>query len=427
MKKALILGLGISGTSAAKFLIHQGYAVTGVDRKQRSLEGGSFFLEDELSFEELFDLVVVSPGVSSSHPLIKEAKKRNIPVIGEVELALRYKKGRAVAITGTNGKTTVTALIEHILHSAGIKARAVGNIGTPLTEFFLEEREDTIAIIELSSYQIETLSTKAFEAALILNISPDHLDRYDNYRSYAKAKAHIQHCLLSDGELFLYDEVQKEFPDFFSATCVLFGKNEASVFQLKEKSIWKNKIFLFDFPEDLKGEHDRLNALAAYIFCEKFGVEKEVFLLALSSFKKPPHRIEFVCDIDGVSFFDDSKGTNVEAVIEAVHSMKGPVILLAGGRDKGFSYAPWEKALQGKVRAMFLFGEAADKMSKELSLFFNVKIVDSLEHAVTEAKSLSRRGDSVLLSPGCSSFDMFRDYTHRGKEFQRFVRKEERV
>ena len=426
MKKALIVGLGISGISAARFLLHHGYAVTGLDRDPKSLEGITFCLEKKFSLKETFDLVVISPGVSKEHPVIQEARRKELRVIGEIELALRYKKGKAVAITGTNGKTTVTALIEHVLQESGIKAKAVGNIGMPLTEFFLKQEKDTIAVIELSSYQIETLTEKAFEAAAILNISPDHLDRYEDYKAYAKAKAHIQNCLVKNGELFLYDEVSEDFPDLFSHG-IFFGKKDGDFFQLKGKSIWKKGLFLFNLPDTLMGEHDCLNALAAFALCETLGASQEKFIQALENFKKPPHRIEFVCDIEGVSFYDDSKGTNVEAVIEAVRSMTGPTILVAGGKDKGFSYLPWKKGLEGKVKAMFLFGEAAEKMSQELSLFLNVKIVDSLEHAVKEAKILSKRGDSVLLSPGCSSFDMFRDYVHRGKEFQRFVRGEERV
>jgi UDP-N-acetylmuramoylalanine--D-glutamate ligase len=422
MKKALVIGLGISGLSAAKFLSYHEYVVTGIDRTLKQGEF-SFFLEKDFVLKESFDLIVVSPGISRSHPVVLEAKKRGLSIIGEIELALRYKKGRAVAVTGTNGKTTVTALIEHILHTSGKKAKAVGNIGTPLTEFFLQE-EDAIAIIELSSYQIETLSSKSFEAAVILNISPDHLDRYKDYKEYAAAKAHIQNCLEEGGELFLNETVVEEFPEFFPDSFELFGKKEQDRFYLKEGAIWEKDSLICKLPF-LKGEHEKLNALAAFALCNRLGVLKEEFVEGVKTFKKPPHRIEFIRDIDGVSFYDDSKGTNVESVIEAVNTMDGPVILLAGGRDKGFSYEPWKKALQSKLKALFLFGEASDKMEQELSLFFNVKIVDSLEQAVKDAMSLSRKGDCVLLSPGCSSFDMFRDYVHRGKEFQRFVRGED--
>ncbi len=395
-KKALVIGLGISGRSASRFLLSLGYKVTGVDQKKIDpILGLEVLEESKFTSLEGFSLVVPSPGVPSKHPLIEEALSKGIEVIGEAELALRHMKQKAVAITGTNGKTTVTSMVEHVLCSSGKKAKAVGNIGSALTEYVLLGDLNEIAVVELSSYQLETLSCAPFQAAVILNITPDHLDRYGTMQEYALAKIKIEKCVKPGGALYVYKQVAKEYGQLFTLPYVSFGA-------------------------ELTG-HDLINERAAWLLCKHLGVSEEAFQEALKSFKKPSHRIEFVKVVGGVHYYDDSKGTNIDAVIKAVESLQGNVVLIAGGVDKGSSYMPWKEAFQDKVRDMVLIGQAAPKIKEELALFFNVKIVDSLESAVDAASKIARPGDAVLLSPGCSSFDMFRDYVHRGKEFQRFV------
>ncbi len=396
-RKALVIGLGISGKSASKFLLSLGYEVYGVDQKEeRVLEalssGVKRLIEPDLKG---FFLVVISPGVPPTHPLIQQAILDGIDVVGEVELAFRYMKQRSVGITGTNGKTTVTLLVEHVLCSAGMKAKAIGNIGLPLTSYVEKVDFDEIAVIELSSYQLETLKSGYLDAAVILNITPDHLDRYSSLQEYAKTKISIERCIKPEGHLYVYEDVAEEYGSFFSFHFTSFGKGLTS--------------------------HDLINVKAAELLCSSLGVSHEMFLKGLKTFKKPSHRIELIRELSQVSYYDDSKGTNVDAVIKAVSSMTGPTILIAGGVDKGSSYLPWKEAFQGKVKHLFLIGESALKIEEELGLFFNVQIVDSLANAVQSASSVAMPGDCVLLSPGCSSFDMFRDYVHRGEEFQRFV------
>ncbi len=399
-KKALVIGLGISGRAASEFLLSLGYLVTATDQKKLDPIKGIDVVEESTLFSLVgFTLVIASPGVPSTHPLLKEAADKGIEVIGEAELALRHLKQQAVAITGTNGKTTVTELVTHVLNFSGKKAKALGNIGIALAQHVLSADPDEIAVIELSSYQLETLKSAPFEAAVILNITPDHLDRYPSMLEYALAKIRIENCLKPNGTLYIYEDVAKEYGAYFSKPFTSFGAKE---------------IF------SLKG-HDLINTNVAWLLCSKLGVSYDGFLKALETFKKPSHRIEFVKKVAGVHYYDDSKGTNIDAVIKAVSSLQGRVVLIAGGVDKGASYMPWKEAFKDKVMQMVLIGEAAPKIQEELGLFFNVKIVDSLANAVEEASRVAEPGDTVLLSPGCSSFDMFRDYAHRGKEFQRFV------
>ncbi len=410
-KRALVIGLGVSGRAAIRLLQKEGYSVSGVDckdfRADTSFADVDIYREGEDVGDDKrpFALVVLSPGVPSSHFLVQKAINDGVVVLGEVALALRYLRNRAVAITGTNGKTTVTELIEHVLNKSGKKAVVLGNIGTPMTEYVLQCDEDEILVVELSSYQLETLSSPAFEAAVLLNITPDHLDRYSTMQEYARAKAQVQYCVKPEGKLYLHAEVLQEYSFLFK----------------RDISILEEEAFFLPMQYQEMGEHDRKNARAAFALCQNFGISKEVFLQELQTFKKPAHRIEFVKEVRGVCYYDDSKGTNVDAVIQAVRSMKGSVIIIVGGVDKGSSYLPWKEAFEGKVRKIFAIGEAATKISCELGLFFNVQIVDSLEKAVRESSKEACRGEIVLLSPGCSSFDMFRDYVHRGEKFQEFV------
>jgi UDP-N-acetylmuramoylalanine--D-glutamate ligase len=433
-QKALILGLGASGKASARFLIEKGYEVIGVDSKEEVIKsdpdvqslkamGAVFVCDSEPVDFSGISFVVPSPGVPSSHPFFQEAIKRKIPVIGEAELAFQHMKQRAVAITGTNGKTTVTLLIEHILQSSGRKARALGNIGIPLTSYFLKPDPEEIVVAELSSYQLETMQTPVFDAAVLLNITPDHLDRYPSMLDYAHAKARLQHCVKPGASFYVFSPILSEFSSLFHTPYLTFGTDQDSDLKLEGQEVRFHEEIEYLLPIGYreKGMHDRLNALAAWALCKELGVKADEFIQHLTTFKKPAHRIEFVRRINGVDYFDDSKGTNIDAVIQAVGTMKGPVILIAGGVDKGASYLPWKHCFSGKVKQIFAIGQAATKIQGELGLFFNVRIVDSLAKAVSEASALAATGDQVLLSPGCSSFDMFRDYAHRGNEFQKFV------
>lgn len=389
MKKVLVIGLGKSGLSALQLLNEQGKEGIGYDDAHAH--------NPDIDWVQIGQ-VVVSPGVPPEHPLYQKALSLQIEVIGEAELALRSVKQSAVAITGTNGKTTVTLLTEHILKKAGIPARAVGNVGEPLS--MMRGSPEEVLVVELSSFQIETLRARVFDAAVLLNITPDHLDRYSDMRAYARAKCALEQCLKEGAPFFVQDGVLQEYGDLFTQP-----KKQMPVLTLP------------DMPR-----HDRENALAAYALCRCFGVSEAPFLHALSTFQKPAHRIEFVSEIDGICYYDDSKGTNIDAVIQAVHAMRGAVILIVGGVDKGASYLPWAHSFKGRVKQILALGQAARKIAEELEPFFALQVVSSLREAVERARQIAVSGDAVLLSPGCSSYDMFRDYVQRGEEFKRYVK-----
>ncbi|MBS0653413.1 MAG: UDP-N-acetylmuramoyl-L-alanine--D-glutamate ligase [Verrucomicrobia bacterium] len=415
MQCALVLGLGLSGKAAVELLFAQGYQVIGADDKAdpeqlRDLISRGLQLQsksEDINWS-LIKLFVVSPGISPKHPLYQAAAARGIEIVGEAELSFRSLSQPAIAITGTNGKTTVTLLIEHILNTSGIKAKALGNVGNPLSVYVLNPDPGAVIVAELSSYQLETMSVPVFDAAAILNITPDHLDRYASMEEYAKAKCRLQRLLKPGSPFFVSQQVADGFAHLLKPGYIVYTQSESI-----------EEILSQEYRE--LGEHDIENAMAAWALCKPFKISAEQFRKGLSTFKKPHHRIEFVADIEGVHFYDDSKGTNIDAVIRAVQTMKGPVILIAGGVDKGSSYLAWKEAFCGKVKRIVAIGQAAPKIFRELSPFFEMEIVGSLSAAVEASLRHAVKGDHVLLSPGCSSFDMFRDYAHRGEEFQRTV------
>lgn len=438
-RKVLVIGLGISGRSAVKFLLGKGANVIGFDRDRElllnhpeiaALRALGLITENEYSLIKVsqFGLVVVSPGIPQNDYLYTEARNLGIETIGEIELACRYITQPVLGITGTNGKTTVTLLVTHILQKSGKPARALGNMGVPLTSEILIDKlitKNEILVVELSSFQLETIQSPVIDAAVILNITPDHLDRYANMEAYAIAKIRIKNCLKDNGKLFIEENAFEEFGHLLERAQVQrYGYSSDCDFHLSENSLcYKNNIE-FKFPEQYqkKRNHDLENLVASYALCREMGVTSDEFLAALSSFHKPAHRIQFVRNANGISFYDDSKGTNIDAVIRAVESLEGEIILIAGGVDKGASYEPWIAAFAGKVKCICAIGQASRKMQRELSHKVPVLLFESLNAAVKHATSQAKPGSNVLLSPGCSSFDMFRDYAHRGEEFTKIVR-----
>ncbi len=392
MKIALVIGYGISGQSAALFLKRKGYEVLTFDKNPSKNGEFPFFSNpDDIDLSKV-DLAVLSPGIPSTHPLVQKVQQQKIELIGEVELACRYIKQPMIGITGTNGKTTVTLLITHVLNHAGIRAYAMGNVGRPLTD---QEFTEGVIVAELSSYQLETLFTPILDQAILLNITPDHLDRYGTMEKYAEAKFLIQRVLKPQGS-FLVDSESHE----------KYGYLETLSPQINPK----------------QKTHDLENESAAFWAVSHYGVSKEKFDEALKLFKKPSHRIEYVTDIQGVRFIDDSKGTNIDAVLRAIDTIDTPIVLIAGGMDKGYPYTAWIKPFKPKVKKIIALGEAAPKIKNDLEPELTVEIVKTLEEATQKAFENSLKGDTVLLSPGCSSLDMFKDYAHRGQVFQQTVR-----
>jgi UDP-N-acetylmuramoylalanine--D-glutamate ligase len=408
----LVIGMGLSGRSAVSYLLSKKEIVTAVDRFADQLAGDpeiqmlecrglTFLSEEQLHDLSVFDLVVVSPGVPPSNSILEQAKAKGIEIIGEIELACRNLVQPMIAVTGTNGKTTVTQMIGHVLNACGKPARVLGNGGIPLTSE-VEQLKDEIVVCELSSYQLETLRCRTVDAGAILNITPDHLDRYTGMEAYAKAKARLADCLKPAGKLYLSPQVQQQFE-------YLFEKCQENI----------ELISLDNYKDHLN--HDDVNRLTAKQLCLEMGVSGDEFDQAVAGFQKPPHRIEFVRNWKGVNYYNDSKGTNLDAVICAVASMSGAVVLIAGGKDKGSSFRPWLECFSGKVKTVVAIGEAKNKLAEELGAVVPVVLNESLTSAVLYASCIAEEGDNVLLSPGCASFDMFRNFEERGDRFKEAV------
>lgn len=405
-KKALILGGGISGKGAFSLLKKLGIDAKIADRKE-----GDFKDDPSLDLSP-FSLLVISPGIDLRHPLIEKAKKMGIEVISEVELALFYLPDqKKIAVTGTNGKTTTVLLLEKICNESGLLAKAVGNVGKSISEYAVHPNPQEILIIELSSFQLELLSQKPyFDAAVILNITPNHLDRHASMQEYIHAKWRIALGLKLEGRLFLGANVI--IPDAFSsfkfqtidphASSLLTGLDS---FSLKNKRAEKE------------------NVAAALSLASFLGIDEEKAFMIAKQFQKPDHRIEWVAEIDGVSYYNDSKASNVEAVIHAVSCFEKDLILIAGGVDKKAPYTPWIQAFQNKIKKMIVFATAKEKMEEELKDHFDIEKVETLEKALDLAFVLAKKGDVVLFSPGCSSFDQFKNYEERGNHFKKLVQK----
>jgi UDP-N-acetylmuramoylalanine--D-glutamate ligase len=430
----MVIGLGISGRAAARFAAAHGASLvltdTRVDIARDGLPQGEIHLGAE-NPEWLagVDLVIASPGVPPMSALLREASARAIPVIGELELASQFITAPMVAITGTNGKSTVTMLIGEILKAAGMKTFVGGNLGTPLIE--AAQGEFDAVVVEVSSYQLETIATFKPKVAIHLNLSEDHLDRYRDLDEYGRAKARIfENQDQSDWAILNRDDLEVwKLAGKIRSRVTSFGSSRSP----QAPAIWfetgdlifddgrrRGRIGLDGFK--LPGRHNLSNAMAAAAAALALDVDPLAIERAFERFSGLPHRTELVCEKGGVTFIDDSKGTNVGAVVEALAGVSGPVILIAGGTDKGGDYAPLRAPLKERVRLLILIGAAREKMRAALEGATTIAPVPTLSEAVKLAASESHRGDSVLLSPACSSFDQFKDYAERGRIFQELVR-----
>lgn len=412
-KKALVIGLGISGKSAASFLLDRGAVVAGCDRNEAlpssdaevaalCQRGLRFTSEGKMKSAEGFECVVLSPGVPPSHPCCVSARDLGIEVIGEIELACREISQKCFGVTGTNGKTTVTLLVEHVLKECGCNAMALGNVGTPLTSAVSQsgKSKEEMLVIELSSFQLDTLESVFLDAAVLLNITPDHLDRYGTMEAYAASKIAIGARIKPEGAFFVEEKCYRDYKPLFSTINVqLYGYSEKCGIYTDLKSLFSNGAKVSELPVTLQGKrsHDVENFMAAYALCSVAGVSAEQFVKAFATFKKPSHRIEHVKTVSGVQFYDDSKGTNVDAVIRAVEKFDGRVILIAGGVDKGFPYTTWADAFQGKVKAICAIGQAKDRIRSDLEDRIPVTLFADLQEAVIAAATIARKGDTVLL------------------------------
>jgi UDP-N-acetylmuramoylalanine--D-glutamate ligase len=362
-------------------------------------------------------------------PLIKGAEKRGVPVLGELELASRYIDKPIIAVTGTNGKTTTTTLLGHLLSHAGLRVVVGGNIGTPLTAQIETIHTADVAVVEVSSFQLDTIDTFRPHIAVILNITPDHLDRYDGMAAYADSKGRILEnqaagdiAVLNgkDAEIRRISKGCTASKWFFNAgPRETGGRFDDSGFHLTAETHGGRVLDLSCLQQP--GQHNRENAAAAALAALAFGVDPEDIQAALGTFQGLPHRIAPVATKGGVRFFNDSKATNTDAVEKALEAFSEPVVLIMGGRGKGYSFGPLADAVKNHVRALIAMGESAPDILADLGGIVPIRTSEDMPGAVSQAYELARPGDVVLLSPGCASFDMFKNYADRGESFCRAV------
>jgi UDP-N-acetylmuramoylalanine--D-glutamate ligase len=458
-KKVIVVGLARSGVGAANLLHQLGASVIVTDKKKPE-ELGPYIEELQSGIRyslgshpvELFeaaDLIVVSPGVPLSIAPLKAASERGIMIIGELELAYQAacsRKTAFLAITGTNGKSTTTSLLDSMLKKGGFSTLLGGNIGNALTPALLEingrsKQSPDFIVAEVSSFQLETVQFFKPRGAAILNITPDHLDRYGSMPAYIDAKCRIfsnqdqQDFIVLNADdpvtVELVKRAGSQLPQkegnhegpriyYFSRTKEITGayhKNGVIYFSLPGLSSFTLRPSGFK----IKGVHNIENAMASSVMALLSGCESGAVADALAEFPGLEHRLEFVREIDGVAFINDSKGTNVGAVVKSLESFNGPIVLIAGGRDKDGDFTGLRPFIRDKVKALVLIGEARDKIRKAVGDSTEIIMENSLGEAVAKAKELAFPGDVVLFSPACASFDMFRDFEHRGRKFKEIV------
>lgn len=444
--RVLVVGLGKSGLAAAHFLKAQGAQVTVSDARPAALiadlpslldagimvEAGSHGL---LTFRRQ-DLIIVSPGVPLSVPELRQVRALGMPVLGEFELGARFLQGQAVAITGSNGKTTTTTLLGDIFHAAGLPTLVGGNIGRPVVDMVPESTPETWSVLEVSSFQLESIASFHPRIAVVLNLTPDHLDRHGSFENYAAAKARITENQTSEDFLILNAEDKP--------TQMIAAKTRAQIFwfspsrPIKQGAFVHGKSIFFrpaegTTPEPilpmseipLAGSHNVENVLAAVCAARLAGIPAETIRSAVAAFRAVEHRLEFVRELDGVRYFNDSKATNVDATLKALAAFPSGIHVILGGKDKDSDYTTLAPLLRERARTVITIGSAAEKIESELSPLdlgaAKIERAETLQRAVSLAHGLATPGDVVLLAPACASFDQFENYEHRGRTFRDLV------
>lgn len=445
-KRVLVVGSGKSGVAAAELLRKKGITfvlfdgnkdldVTALIEKNPVFAGAEILL-GELAPEDMarIDLVVLSPGVPTDLPMVNELRNRQIPIWGEIELAYHFAKGRIIAITGTNGKTTTTSLVGEIMANYFDDVKVVGNIGIPYTSVAADTTEDTVTVAEISSFQLETTHEFAPEVTAILNITPDHLNRHHTMEEYIRVKELITGNQTKDQVCVLNyeDEVLRAFGEsgqvkakvvYFSSLRELpqgiFLRGKEIVLRAGEKE------FVITTTDRLKilGRHNHENTMAAAAMAYYAGVPVENIKKSVENFVAVEHRIEYVTEKNGVVYYNDSKGTNPDAAIKGIQAMDRPTLLIGGGYDKQSSYDEWIEAFDGKVRFLVLIGQTREKIEETAHKcgFMNTILADNLEEAVKICAEKANKGDAVLLSPACASWGQFDNYEQRGRMFKEYV------
>jgi UDP-N-acetylmuramoylalanine--D-glutamate ligase len=444
-KRVLVVGLARTGVATSLFCAVRGAIVTATDTRTENaigealpqLRAAGVHLELGGHSKEIFlkqDLIIPSPGVPADAPLLQTARLNGITSWSEIELAGRFLKGRLIGITGSNGKTTTTSLIEHILRSAGVPTILAGNIGTPLISIVEQTNDRTIAVAELSSFQLELIETFRPNISVFLNLTPDHLDRHHTFEAYGAAKTRIfenqteadSAVLNADDpattkhapakpQVFWFSRKQRVAQGAFVREAEIIFRSDG-----KEETVLK----IQDIP--LAGAHNVENVLAAVAATRLSGAEAAAIAKGVRSFSGVEHRLEFVAEIGGVRYYNDSKATNVDAALKALDAFPGRILVILGGKDKGSDYTLLQAPLREKAILALLIGAAADKIEKQIAGSVAIERVGTIERAVEIASHAARPGDIVLLAPACASFDQFENYEHRGRVFKDLVHQLER-
>lgn len=444
-KKVLVSGVAKSGISATYLLKKLGANVTIQDAKTEDKLGDvvtelknngiTLFLganPDDII--EDMDILVMSPGVPTDLPFVNKARENNIPVIGEIELAYMFCKSPIIGITGTNGKTTTTTLVGDICKAYYNNTFVVGNIGNPFADITLDTTNDGAVVAELSSFQLETIKEFTPKVSAVLNITPDHLNRHHTLENYIAAKERVFENQTADDYCILNynDETTKAMANKTKAKVIFFSLNnslEEGIYS-DDKSIYIKALGydqkVVDIDElKILGGHNVENAMAAIGCSIALGVPMDIVVKVLKAFTAVEHRIEYVTTVNDIEFYNDSKGTNPDASIKAVEAMKRPICIIAGGYDKGSDFTEWIDTFKGRVKFVAVIGAVKDKIVDTLNKadFTNYKTADTFEEAIDLCYENAEKGDCVLLSPACASWDMFKSYEQRGEIFKDYVRK----
>jgi len=428
---AIVLGLGSSGEAAAKLLRQEGVDVTVLDsaesdaliEKARRLNetGIQTILGKAAERADLrSELVVLSPGIDPQVELVQNFRRRGATLTGELELAYRFCHKPIVAITGTNGKTTTTQLIEMMLNAGGVRTIACGNIGMPFSEAISLQANIDVFTVEVSSFQLETISRFHPKVAVWLNFTPDHLDRYSSLQEYRRAKLRIFGQQGKDD--FAIVNAQDSLPSLKAHQISFSAYNDAADLVCRENVIHFRGDPILPLGETrLAGVHNTENLMAALGVAHALGIEWDAAIPGLRRYQLLPHRCENVGEVDGVTFINDSKATNLDALVKALESAPRPVVLIAGGKDKGFEFDSIAALVERQVKHAVLLGEMAERIAKTWSIHLPCHVVPTLSEAVSTARRHAQPGDTVLFSPGTSSFDMFKNYADRGNQFRQLV------
>jgi len=425
-KYILVAGLGKSGRSAATFFRNKGYEVIATDNNPEKREATNSLealgIKTEIGFHSIAtfenaEMIVVSPGIPLDGEHFQRAIEKGIPIRGEMDIASEYISEPLVAITGTNGKTTVTTLVSEMLRCSGLRVFTGGNIGTPLIEYMNQAYEEgsdkklyDVVVAEVSSFQLDTAHNFSPDVAVLLNITEDHLNRYPNFRAYEDSKWSIFSGQNEKGHAIInnsIDMVESRLAGIKSRVTLFNRDPELFAFQ---KTISK-----------LRGKHNHENIEASILAALSAGASMEGVERALKTFNELPHRIQYVATINGVKFYNDSKGTNTDAVARAIESFDSNTILIMGGQDKNMDFSLLKKWIKGKIKKIVLMGEAREKIYAALSESCDAIFADNMEQSVRLAFDHALPGDTILLSPACASFDMYRSYAERGEDFTRKV------